>query len=445
MASVKPDETTALAGSRGAGASDAKSYDTVPVAVEVTPGEEKVITEVIDAVHARRNSEKRVLLIALIFCFVFMVVEFASGVIAHSLALLTDAIHLLTDVGSYALSIGALVAAGRAACGRYNYGWHRAEVIGTLISVFSIWALVAWIVMEAGYRTYDMYMCSRVPSQIALGNTHVRECKAVDSRLMILVGILGMVVNVVCASILYFGGSHGHSHFGSSHGHSHGDHDHDDHHYDHDHDHDHGHDHGHDHDHGHGAAAEQGRTGTGIGSKKGFAVHAAILHALGDCVQSIGVILAGIFIYVANNAYYGIHTYQYSLFNLADPFCSVMFAIITLNMTKSLILELFGILMESTPRYIDYSALEEALMEIDGVVSVHDLHIWSLSAEYVSLSVHLVSDDQSVLAKAQHVCQVHFGIGHTTIQVDPVAIGTSGCGSNCACPSPHNEKEAHFS
>ncbi|KPA74418.1 zinc transporter-like protein [Leptomonas pyrrhocoris] len=433
MASVQPDETTALAAG-GVAAADRKNYETVPVAVSVTSGETRGVTQIIDAVHARRNSEKRVLLFALTFCFVFMVVEFASGVIAHSLALLTDAIHLLTDVGSYALSIGALIAAGRAACGRYSYGWHRAEVIGTLISVFSIWALVAWILVEAGYRTYDMYMCSRVPAKLALGDNRVRECKAVDSRLMILVGILGMVVNIVCASILYYGGSHGHSHFGSSHDH----HDDDDH--GHDHDHDHGHDDGHDHDleHGH-ARTPSSRTGEGIGSSKGFAVHAAILHALGDCVQSLGVILAGVFIYVANMMYYGQHTYMYSLFNLADPFCSVMFAVVTLNMTKSLLMELFGILMESTPRHIDYDALEEALMQIDGVVSVHDLHIWSLSAEYVSLSVHLVSDDSTVLPKAQHICQVHFGIGHTTIQVDTVAVGTSECGNSCATISPRRK------
>lgn len=439
MASVKPDETTPLGGG-AAGVAVKKNYETVPVSVEMTSAEAKVIEQAIDAVNARRSSEKRVLFFALTFCFIFMVVEFASGVIAHSLALLTDAIHLLTDVGSYALSIGALVAAGRAACGRYNYGWHRAEVIGTLISVFSIWALVAWIVIEASYRTYDMYMCSRVPTQMTLGRTHLRECKAVDSRLMILVGVLGMVVNIVCASILYFGGSHGHSHFGSSHGHSHGTHD--DHDHGHDHDHDHGHNHDHDHDHDHGSAT-QADMGKGIGSTKGYAVHAAILHALGDCVQSLGVILAGVFIYVTNMVYYGIHTYQYSLFNLADPFCSVMFAVITLNMTKSLVMELFGILMESTPRHIDYAALEAALMQIDGVESVHDLHIWSLSAEYVSLSVHLVSDDSAVLAKAQHICQVHFGIGHTTIQVDPVAVGTSECGSNCSRPSPHNEELTH--
>ncbi|CAC9520782.1 zinc transporter-like protein [Leishmania infantum JPCM5] len=450
MSPEQPRETTGLTVAPAGPA--ATNYHTASNTVHVTVAEERTIDEALSAVNARRESEKKVLLGALIFCFVFMIVEFASGVIAHSLALLTDAIHLLTDVGSYALSIGALVAAGRAACGRYSYGWHRAEVIGTLISVFSIWALVTWIVIEAGYRTYDMYMCSRVPAQASAGAVKARECQAVDSRLMILVGVLGMLVNVVCASILYFGGSHGHSHFGSSHGHSHGEsemHDHDHSHRDlhegghgHNHAHDDRHDHGHDHGHGHGYLAE---SGGGIGSHKGFAVHAAILHAMGDCVQSIGVIFAGSFIYFSNLAYYGNHTYEHSLFNLADPFCSVMFALITLSMTKALLMDLLSILMESTPASVDYYALETALQQIGGVASVHDLHVWSLSAEYVSLSVHLVADNAAeALQKAQHICKEHFGIGHTTIQIDSVAVGTAGCASACASPTAHDEILSHY-
>ncbi|KAG5471461.1 hypothetical protein LSCM1_01550 [Leishmania martiniquensis] len=425
----------------------AANYHAASNAVHITVVEERTIDQALSAVEARRESEKRVLMGALIFCFVFMLVEFASGVMAHSLALLTDAIHLLTDVGSYALSILALVAAGRAACFRYNYGWHRAEVIGTLISVFSIWALVTWIVIEAGYRTYDTYMCSRVPAQISAGAPKVRDCEAVDSRLMIVVGVLGMAVNVVCASILYFGGSHGHSHLGSSHGHSHGESE------------AHNHDHGCSHEHHYGGVhdhsdndeadeyANYGHSHRGAvqnghesGRQMGFAVHAAILHAMGDCVQSIGVIFAGIFIYFSNYYYYGQHTYAHSLFNLADPFCSVVFAVITLNMTKSLLMDLLGILMESTPASVDYRALEAALRQIDGVVSVHDLHVWSLSADYVSLSVHLVADDSvGALHKAQEICKVRFGIGHTTIQVDPVAVGTASCTSACASPTLQDE------
>ncbi|RNE96139.1 solute carrier family 30 (zinc transporter), member 2 [Trypanosoma rangeli] len=107
-----------------------------------TPNERVAIENVLNTTEERRRREAKVLYGALIFCFVFMVLEFGSGVLAHSLALLTDAAHLMIDVGAYGLSIMSLKAASKASCGKYNYGWHRVEVIGTLVSVFSIWALL---------------------------------------------------------------------------------------------------------------------------------------------------------------------------------------------------------------------------------------------------------------------------------------------------------------
>lgn len=415
---------------------------------------------------ARREKEKKVLLGALLFCLFFMVIEFAAGVIAHSLALLTDAIHLLTDVGAYALSIAALFAAGRAACSKYNFGWHRAEVIGTLISIFSIWALVGWIVIEAFSRIYDIVLCSREPAaqarRAAEGRTtrapatggkssawlgggggedvkdDGRQCRNIESRLMIVVGFLGMLVNVICASILYFGGSHGHSHFGGAHdhGHSHGGgHSGDD-----DDDSDDSHHHGHSHSHGEGeeddSSSSHGHSHSHGGTKKssGFAIQSALLHALGDCVQSLGVILAGVYIYVANNHSYGVHSYRYSIHNLADPLASIFFAVVTLNMTRHLLMNLFGILMESTPNGVDYPALEQALLGVAGVVSVHDLHVWSLSSDYYALSAHIVAEDhRRVLQEAQDICSRRFHITHTTIQID--SPEDLLCAGACAAPN----------
>ncbi|PWU96803.1 putative zinc transporter [Trypanosoma cruzi] len=451
---------------RSGGAAKA-DYDTTglrPQGLCPTPVERAAIEKVLSATEERRKRESKFLYGALIFCFVFMIVEFACGVFAHSLALLTDASHLLIDVGAYALSIMSLKAASRALCGKYNYGWHRAEVIGTLVSVFSIWALVVWIVIEGMTRTWNVVSCSRMPAAVAAikqqrggsGGEVVadavlassRRCEEINSPIMMLIGVLGMLVNIVCAAILYCGGSHGHSHFGGhGHSHSHGEvtncesdleisinghtKDHSGHHHTNDDD-DCGHGNsdekeGHDYDHNH---VEKKK------SKKGFALHAALLHALGDCVQSAGVIFAGVFIYFANKHAFGVPSYQYSIYNIADPLCSLFFAVVTLNMTRPLLGDLFGILMESTPPGIDYLALNQALLSIEGVVSVHDLHIWSLSSDYVALSVHLVADDAAkALRKAQYVCEVLFGIRHTTIQVDAVANGADLCQGSCASPN----------
>ncbi|AAZ13509.1 metal-ion transporter, putative [Trypanosoma brucei gambiense DAL972] len=434
-----------------------------PAAPSPWGGLEDADQQSLNSTEVRRRHESKVLLAALMFCFVFMLVELMFGVVAHSLALLTDASHLLIDVGAYALSIMSLRAASRTSCGKYSYGWHRAEVIGTLVSVFSIWALVVWIVMEGLDRSWNVVKCSRIHAMLAttaqqykrnnstsyygFGNisqrptvdkdgalteaTHMEMCTSIDSPIMVVVGVLGMVVNVVCAAILYFGGSHGHSHFGGSHHHSHsGNGEEEDSLCEENTGHNHSHDHG--HGHGHSGSEGEGHDHSHSHSGRGFAVHAALLHALGDCVQSLGVILAGIFIYVANRYSYGVPSYRYSIYNLADPLCSLLFAVITLNMTRPLLRDLLGILMESTPPGINYSELLSALRSIKGVEGVHDLHVWSIASDYAALSVHLEADDKdAALQEAQEVCK-RFGITHTTIQVDTVENGAGLCHSLCA-------------
>ncbi len=486
-----------------------------PSSVSVAAADEKLLE-----LEASRRMQIKALSAALGFCFLFMICEVVGGYLSHSLAILTDATHLMTDVGAYALSIFALHAASRKACNKYSFGWHRAEVLGTLASVFMIWALVGAIVVEALSRVWTIVECSRVPPVAPLANlpppTHHHQspsptpssgasvlsiaspqCQEIDARMMIVIGVLGMVVNVVCASILHFGGSHGHSHFGGGtcggghdhghgsrddhHGHADDDHGHgsrDDHHGHADDDHGHGHDdhHGHGHDdHGHGhddhghahddhhghaptrpqfsiphndshdevlnnsyhtedelgfdSPTSPGGTHRAAGS---FALSAAFLHAIGDCVQSAGVILAGAFIYLANLRSFGKPSSGNSIYNLADPLSSIFFAVITLNMTRQLIGDILAILMESTPPGVDVEALTKALEAIHGVVSVHDLHVWSLAQNYPALSVHLVASNHvQALHAAQVICDKRFGITHTTIQVDSVEHGSDRCGATC--------------
>jgi solute carrier family 30 (zinc transporter), member 2 len=507
------------------------------IVMSSTPGDNppqrqpKAIT--VDAdVTAARHRERAALTRALMCCLTFMVVELFGGYISHSLAILTDALHLMTDVGAYALSIFALTAAGRAANERYNYGWHRAEVLGTLFSVFTIWALAGAISFEAISRIWNIIDCARLvhlseTSDASLVEDAVAHCVPIDSKVMVIVGILGMLVNISCACILYFGGSHGHSHGGGDHGHSHDGHSHDGHSHDgHSHD---GHSHdGHSHDghihdgHSHDGHSEHGddeniqsevaadalrrvanvddaqsheaaAAGPCAGDEReptpkltleqvaqippsdviiaarvvkmdtesadhhhhhniigpssssapsarddrtppkkkrsGFAIHAAFLHALGDCVQSFGVIAAGIFIYVANVARFGKPVTAHSYYNLADSFSSILFAIVTLKMTKNLIYDILAILMESTPTSVDYPKLAAALADIPGVLSVHDLHVWSIARDFTACSVHLVANNHmEVLHEAQKICEDDFHISHHTIQVDSEENGSERCG-----------------
>jgi zinc transporter 2 len=164
-------------------------------------------------------------------------------------------------------------------------------------------------------------------------------------------------------------------------------------------------------------------------------LNSAFLHALGDCVQSVGVICSALFIWIGNYNRYGAPSSATSVYNLADPLSSIFFGVITLYWTRPLMMELVGILMESTPPGIDANEVAQKLWQIPGVVGVHDLHIWSLTAEKPSLSVHLVATNHvATLEQAQKICE-SFGISHHTIQVDDVDVGEDRCGSNIGCAS----------
>jgi zinc transporter 2 len=406
--------------------------------------------------EAKRAKAMSALRVALVFCFFFMVAELVGGYVAHSLAILTDAAHLLTDVGGFAMALFSLQVASRAACSRYTYGWHRAEVVGTLASVFTIWALVGAILFEAVQRIFKMRACAEYEGERmrllksysakdhkALLELREPSCDGVDAPLMVIIGTLGLVVNMGCAFILSWGGHHGHSHGPHDHGHSHGGHEdahqcsgHDDHHdreehHGHSHEDDHGHSH-HEEDHGHSHAGEDPESETpSKAPQKNLALNGAFLHALGDCVQSLGVIFAALFIWYFNKKHYGVPTHKYSIYNLADPASSLFFGVVTLTTTKALLKQLLAILMESTPEHVDGDKLFAELAAIEGVKSVHDLHVWSLTAEKTALSVHLVANNHDeVLSAAQEICEARFGISHTTIQVDPERHGSDRCSSN---------------
>lgn len=87
------------------------------------------------------KAARRVLIIACILCTIFLILEVIGGILSNSLAIATDAAHLLTDLASFLISISALHLAGRPSSERLNYGWHRAEVIGAMISIFFIWVV----------------------------------------------------------------------------------------------------------------------------------------------------------------------------------------------------------------------------------------------------------------------------------------------------------------
>ena len=198
--------------------------------------------------ESNRKAMKK-LVITIILSLVFMAVEIVGGIVANSVALLGDAGHLATDALGVSISVIAICIAQKHATKKYSYGFHRAEVLGALVSIFSIWIMLVFLCMEAVER--------------------VRNPPEIDGPVMLYTAILSIVFNLIMIKVLHSGDGHSHGYGSKCSGHSHNctghgatlcgghmhdsddDDDHDHHHHHHGHDHDNEHKHGHCHTHGH--------------------------------------------------------------------------------------------------------------------------------------------------------------------------------------------------
>ena len=285
--------------------------------------------------------------------------------------------------------------------------------------------MTVWLLVEATKRFFE-------PPQV-------------KGDLMLIVAIMGLIFNLIQMKILHsgeghyhLGGDHDHGEGGGCSGHGHGQekakkkiddpslkenfldqennghdhhgHDHDKHEHNHGHDHHghdhHGHDHGHDHGHHHGHSH-----GTDVPEGRNINVDAAFLHVLGDMLMSVGVIIAALFIYFYPSLWY------------ADPLCTYLFSVIVMTTTLPIIKNIIGIMMEGAPKNIDVEQLESdlATLNTDDIVDVHDLHVWSLSAGKLSMSVHITSRKPlKTLSMATDLCRRKYNLFHTTIQVEGV-------------------------
>jgi cobalt-zinc-cadmium efflux system protein len=138
-------------------------------------------------------------------------------------------------------------------------------------------------------------------------------------------------------------------------------------------------------------------------------VRGVMLHVLSDALGSVGAIAAGVALWTMG-------------WKGADPIASVFICAIISIASFKLIREAIHILLEGAPSHVDLGALRRELANIDGVVDVHDLHIWSLCSENVSMSGHLVvgsgHDEHSVRRAAQKTLSDAFGISHVTLQIE---------------------------
>jgi cation diffusion facilitator family transporter len=152
------------------------------------------------------------LMCVLLVCLTFMAVEVVGGILASSIAILSDAAHLLSDVLGFVISMISVYISGLPASTRHSYGFHRAGVIGALASVVLIWGLTGFLIYFATVRIIEI------------------DSIEIDGEIMFGTATFGLLANLVMIKVLH-GHGHGHSHdhghdHGHSHGHSHGKHDH---------------------------------------------------------------------------------------------------------------------------------------------------------------------------------------------------------------------------
>ncbi|XP_013619580.1 PREDICTED: metal tolerance protein A2 [Brassica oleracea var. oleracea] len=312
-----------------------------------------------------RAKSARKLLIALLLCAIFIVVEVVGGIKANSLAILTDAAHLLSDVGAFAISLFSLWASGWKATPKQSYGFFRIEILGALVSIQMIWILAGILVYEAIVRLKN-------------GSGQV------EGSLMFLVSGIGLLVNIAMAVLL--GHDHGHSH---------------------------GHGHGHDHEHHHNDETEPNLSEALINKPKkqrNVNIQGAYLHALGDSILSVGVMIGGAIIWYKPE------------WKIIDLICTLVFSVIVLWTTVGLLRDVLDVLMESTPREINETRLEKGVCEIEEVVAIHELHIWAITPAKRLLACHVKirpeADADMVLDKIVSYIKTEHNITHVTIQIE---------------------------
>ncbi|XP_058099449.1 metal tolerance protein 1-like [Magnolia sinica] len=367
--------------------------------------------------HEERNRSAKKVLGVIVLCLLFMVVEIIGGVKANSLAVLTDAAHLLMDVAGFAISLFTIWASGWDATPRQSYGFFRIEVLGALLSMQLIWLIVGFLIYEAIDRI-------------------LHKNSTVDGKLMFVVAAFGFIVNLIM--VVWLGHDHGHAH---------------------DHDHVHAHDHDHCGTHASFGSNEEAGEMTILlpnspkkhrheignccqhkqvvsdqledtdysgdvkqnhviqikgGQKKmphkNMNIQGAYMHVVGDLIQSVGVMIGGAIIWARPT------------WLMVDLICTLGFSVLVVWTTISMLRSILDILMESTPDEIDAVMLESGIKSIHGVRGVHDLHVWAISPGKILLACHVTvepdDDSNRILLNIRNYCEETYKISHITVQIE---------------------------
>lgn len=297
------------------------------------------------AVHRHEHTHglaKRTLRLAFFLTMLILAAEVSGGLLANSLALLSDAGHVLTDIFALGLAWFAIAQAERPANERNTFGYHRVGILAALANALTLILITCWILWEAVQR--------------------FQQPETVQPLAMFLAAGVGILVNLFI---------------------------------------------------GFGLQKE----------RENLNVRAATLHVFGDIGASVAVIVAGIFIWFT-------HWYP------VDPLLSIGIAVLIAFGAWRVLRETMAILLESVPRDINLSTLVDDMMLVQGVMDVHDLHVWCIANGMYALSCHTQIEDlppsQSapILTSLEEMLRAKYRIGHTAIQFESYAHEGICCTEN---------------
>jgi cobalt-zinc-cadmium efflux system protein len=141
----------------------------------------------------------------------------------------------------------------------------------------------------------------------------------------------------------------------------------------------------------------------------GLNVRAALRHVVADALSSLGVVVAATAILVAG-------------WQRADPIASLAIAILIMLSALSIVRESLDVLLEAAPAGIDVPAMGAAIAAVDGVIEVHDLHVWTVTSGFPAVAAHITvrADHEPSLVRRRtaEMLQNHFGVQHSTLQVE---------------------------
>ncbi|XP_039201834.1 zinc transporter 3 [Crotalus tigris] len=309
---------------------------------------------------------QRKLSIACLVCFLFMVGEVIGGYMAHSLAIMTDAAHLLTDMGSMGVSLFSLWVSTRPATKTMSFGWHRSETLGALASVISIWIVTGVLVYLASARI--------------ISNDY-----EIEASVMLGTSACAVGVNIIMAYLLHQSGS-AHSHGFSTRGYE---------------------------------QIEDSPHGPSIPTHGNTSVRAAFVHVVGDLLQSIGVFVAATVIYFKPQCKIAdpVSTFLFSVFVLGS----------TLTILRDVFRVLMegrprGVEFQAVKETL------LSVKGVKHVHNLH-LWALTLSHHVVAVHIAIESnaDMEVVLQEATALLQSKFGFFSCTIQVEPYLADMATC------------------